>query len=70
MKTGICMRLKCVECGIWHEIPNDKIDNFNIYYKAQPTLDNGLDISYAPSLLCPPCTKKYNRRYAQSSAQA
>lgn len=54
MKTGICMRLKCVECGIWRDIPEDKMDDFNIYWRM--SFDGKMD--YCPNLLCPTCTKK------------
>lgn len=58
MKAGICMRLKCVECDVWYNIPENKMDDFNIYRKAQASPDGSLDISYAPCLLCHDCTNK------------
>jgi hypothetical protein len=54
MKKGICMRLKCVECGIWHDIPDDKMDDFNIFWKGDNTA-----VNMRPNLLCPACTKKW-----------
>ena len=54
MKTGTCMRLKCVECGIWHDIPEDKMDDFNIYRKWNGV---GSPVMSAPQLLCPTCSK-------------
>lgn len=62
MKTGICMRLKCVECNVWHDIPEDKMDDFNIYHKGRPKPDGGLDVSFVPCLLCPSCTKTFSHK--------
>jgi DNA-directed RNA polymerase subunit RPC12/RpoP len=57
MKKEICMVLKCVECGTKHEIPSNKVDDFNIYH----VLGQGGNV-YVPQLLCLKCTKKFSKK--------
>ncbi len=49
------MRLQCKECGVWHDIPEDKMDDYNIYRKW-----NGFGslVMCKPCLLCPACSEK------------
>ena len=51
------MRLKCVDCGAWHDIPEDKMDEFNIYHKW-----DGRTAMSVPQLLCCKCTNKWINR--------
>ena len=55
MKKGIGMIINCDECGTRHEIPNDKLDDYNIYWVSAPKTA----IGYRPKLLCSKCTKKF-----------
>ena len=54
MKQGICMRLQCDECKVWHDIPEDKYNDYNIYRKWDGT---GSALTSPPILLCPKCSK-------------
>lgn len=53
-KPSICMRLSCEECGVRFDIPEDKMDDFNIYFRG--TADG---VELTPRLLCPICTDKF-----------
>ena len=53
------MKLKCVECGEWHNIPDDKLDDYNIYRKWNGI---GSAVMNEPQLLCPKCTNKFADR--------
>ena len=54
------MRLKCVECKEWHNIPDDKLDDYNIYRKWNGV---GSPVMSEPQLLCPKCTKLERKKY-------
>jgi hypothetical protein len=49
------MILLCDECSVRHEIPNDKLNDYNICYRWTNT---GPSATYAPHLLCQGCTNK------------
>jgi hypothetical protein len=49
------MRLPCVECGVWFDIPEDKRDDFNIYHVMHT---DGRGTELTPRLLCKGCTDK------------
>jgi len=57
MKAGIGMIINCDDCKARYEIPNNKIDDYNIYYVPNPKTTTG----FMPKLLCPSCTKKWRR---------
>lgn len=48
------MKLACEECGIVHDIPDDKRDDFNIYRKWDGV---GTAVTCNPCLLCPKCSE-------------
>ena len=50
------MKLKCVECKEWHNIPDDKLDDYNIYRKWN---GKGSAVMCALQLLCRKCTDKF-----------
>lgn len=53
---SIVMRLQCDECKEWHSIPNDKMDDYNIYRRWDGV---GSAATCPPILLCPKCTNKF-----------
>ena len=55
LKAGICMSLPCEDCGKVHDIPTDKLDDFNIYRKWDGV---GSLATCRPCLLCSKCSKK------------
>jgi len=57
IKTGIAMKLRCVECKKQFDIPEDKLDDFNIYWAMS---NKGID--YCPKLLCPVCTETWSKK--------
>ena len=62
MKKNIVMKINCVECGKRYNIPEDKHDDYNIYWVM------GGKLGFTPKLLCPPCTKKWSRKYNKKGA--
>ncbi len=54
MKKGIGMIINCDECHVRHEIPSDKMDDYNIYYVPDPKATMGFRLK----LLCRKCTDK------------
>ncbi len=50
------MILSCEECGEKHDIPDDKLDDYNIYRKWN---GKGSAVMCKPCLLCRTCTDKY-----------
>ena len=55
MVKDIIMKINCVECGKRHNITNDKLDDYNIYWVK------GGKLGFIPKLLCPVCTIKLRR---------
>lgn len=49
-------RLQCEECKEWHDIPDDKWDDYNIYRKWDGV---GSAVTCKPCLLCPKCSAKW-----------
>lgn len=49
------MILPCEECGKIHNIPDDKLDDYNIYRKWD---GKGSAVTCKPCLLCRDCTDK------------
>lgn len=51
------MRLKCVECGKQYDIPDNKLDDYNIYWIMRNN-----KVNLCPQLLCPICTKFWSKK--------
>lgn len=51
MKTNVVMKIACENCKVQHDITNENIDDFNIYY-----IMGGGNNPFKPHLLCPVCT--------------
>ncbi len=55
MKKNIVMRIKCEDCKVKYDIPNDEtFDNYNIYFVIGENEKEGIS---RPHLLCPKCTE-------------
>ena len=52
------MKINCDECGKRHNIAEDKLDDYNIYWVV------GGKLGFTPKLLCPTCTKKWSKKGA------
>jgi len=48
------MRLTCEECKQTHNLDDDKLDDFNIYWILRPNAN----VDYQPHYLCHKCTEK------------
>ena len=58
MKNNIVMRIKCEECKVKYDIPNDEtFDSYNIYFVIS---GEGGGCS-RPHLLCPKCTEQLSK---------
>ena len=53
MKNNVVMRLNCVECKEKHNITNETLNNYNIYFDLSEPIKGGFPHPY---LLCPKCT--------------
>jgi hypothetical protein len=56
MKNNIAMRIRCEECKVKYDIPNDETFwNYNIYFVMGKNEKCGISM---PHLLCPRCTEQ------------
>ena len=55
MRNNIVMRIKCEECKVRYDIPNNEtFSNYNIYFVMG---EKGKARISRPHLLCPKCTE-------------